>query len=293
MPSYTNLSDMLKDDLFKSLMSMLPLAAFVRDNDDNVVYVNDAWQEITGHQRERGLGRGWMDLLHPDDRRQLLRDRRRATANQTVFQAQHRFVRPDASIVHVVARVVPMPGPTGIIGYFGCFMDVSGLIQQQKAVTSTFDQISKALSSTNVTVSAQDLDLKYLWMDNPPWMYRGKEVTGHKANEFLPVEIAEQLDSLKRKVIAANSPARQVLSAVIDGQFTGREFFVRPTHNHRGEVDGVLTTAVDVTDILSARAELEQTRETLIKVMDQALDYTAGYHAGPKRLPRPGESQQT
>lgn len=47
---------------------MAPVMLRITDTDGRCVYFNKQWYDYTGHAPDTGLGCGWLEALHPDDR---------------------------------------------------------------------------------------------------------------------------------------------------------------------------------------------------------------------------------
>ncbi|HEX8033917.1 MAG TPA: ATP-binding protein [Ktedonobacterales bacterium] len=66
------------------------------------------WRTYTGQSRERVCGDGWLDAVHPDDRKRVGRMWTRAVRERTPFQTMYRVRRRDATYIAYDARCVPV-----------------------------------------------------------------------------------------------------------------------------------------------------------------------------------------
>ena len=53
-------------------IDLLPVATVIADRHGRAVAVNQAWTELTSRSDRDSMGRGWLELLAGEDRRQLL-----------------------------------------------------------------------------------------------------------------------------------------------------------------------------------------------------------------------------
>lgn len=69
---------------FRHLAETLPQMVWESDGAGNVRYFSPKWEEFTGRPMRELLGRGYADLIHPDDVAMLVRVRERAQTTDTV-----------------------------------------------------------------------------------------------------------------------------------------------------------------------------------------------------------------
>ena len=53
---------------FQTLAEAIPQIVWIADSNGRTSFINKRWHEMTGTQETDGLGRGWMESVHPDDR---------------------------------------------------------------------------------------------------------------------------------------------------------------------------------------------------------------------------------
>jgi PAS domain S-box-containing protein len=78
---------------FRALAEALPQMVWVSAPNDAVTYFSPRWCEFTGRTMEDLLGRGYIDLIHPDDVAALLRQR--ASEQEPVVVSTFRLMRHD------------------------------------------------------------------------------------------------------------------------------------------------------------------------------------------------------
>lgn len=108
----------------------------------------------------------------------------------------------------------------------------------------------EALSRSNISVFAQDKSLRYTWVYNPRVDAAGQSLLGKTAAELIDPTVLDEADSLKRKAIETGQIVNDTVALVTDDQT--RHYFdmtVTPTFDSAGNVDGILCSAVDVTEM--------------------------------------------
>lgn len=86
---------------------------------------NPAWEDYTGQSQEEEFGKGWLDVVHPEDREGMRQAWSTAMQNGTVYQADIRLRRRDGSYRWMSARGAPVRDSAGkLVEYIGLYQDV-------------------------------------------------------------------------------------------------------------------------------------------------------------------------
>ncbi|WP_182085436.1 PAS domain-containing sensor histidine kinase [Aureimonas sp. ME7] len=119
----------------------------------------------------------------------------------------------------------------------------------------------KALANTEMTLFAQDLELRYLWLFNAEGSWLADAKTGDSDHDFLPVPAAEKAKAIKSEILKSGAPVRFELP-ILSGD-NGRWFDVRVDvdRNDEGEIIGLIGTSVEITD----QKRREDTLKTLLR----------------------------
>ena len=111
-------------------------------------------------------------------------------------------------------------------------------------------RFEQALSRSNITVFTQDTDLRYTWIHNPRLGLSAEEMLGRTAAEVWPPDAADE--SLRAEAARARDrPDRERHRRGRRAGDEGRLYLdmtVSPTVDRQGKIDGMLCTAVDVTE---------------------------------------------
>jgi PAS domain S-box-containing protein len=110
---------------FRNMADSAPVMIRVTDPDGLCVYLSQQWYEFTGQPAESGLGCGWLDAVHPDDRDRTGRVFVESNARHTPFRADYRLCRRDGAYRHFVDSAVPRFAEDGSYrGYVGSVVDI-------------------------------------------------------------------------------------------------------------------------------------------------------------------------
>lgn len=108
------------------LAETVPVGIFYADSRLNTSYVNSRWREMTGLTEADVQGLGWLQAIYPDDHDRLMASWHSAIQSNSPFQAEHRLIHRNGSIIWVFAQATPERDGSGlIIGYLGTVTDIS------------------------------------------------------------------------------------------------------------------------------------------------------------------------
>jgi PAS domain S-box-containing protein len=104
----------------------VPVMIWTVTADGTCDYVNARWLEFTGRTLGGEPGRGWTDLIHPEDRDPYLEQFRRAVARREPLRLEYRVRRNDGQYRWLLDVAVPNFAPGGEFrGMIGCSTDVT------------------------------------------------------------------------------------------------------------------------------------------------------------------------
>lgn len=139
------------------------------------------------------------------------------------------------------------------------------------ALLESEQRLRLAVASAPLVLYARDLDLRLSWVYRPDTRRDLSVNVGRSVSQLVadPAE-AERLAQLYREVIRSGEPRQLLLhigySPLLDAPW--QNVHVRPWHDDRGGIVGVICAAYDVTELVEARAALAE-REALL---DLSLD---------------------
>lgn len=120
----------------------------------------------------------------------------------------------------------------------------------------------RALRNTHISVFYQDRDLRYVWAETIPLPgWSSGNLIGATDNEVMPPGEAARIIDAKQAVLASGAPGR--LEICVPHEHGGRWFdiWIDADHDGDGGVQGVVTTAVEITE----QKHREQTLRALLR----------------------------
>lgn len=116
------------------------------------------------------------------------------------------------------------------------------------AGTATRHGRAKAIRLANITLSGQDRNLRFLWIENPPPGFSPQDFTGRTDAEIFEPELACIIMPVKLDVLRTGQARATEFSIQYPEGPRWYELRVTPSRNGQGEVTGVVCAALDVTE---------------------------------------------
>src|SRR5215831_15576671 len=115
------------NERFRQTVDSVPMLVSVSDAEKRAVYFNTQWRSFTGHSLGELVGEGWINDVHPDDRRHWLDVFERAFNAQEKFSLEYRLRRHDGEYHYVLDAGAPEFSADGrLVGYVSTAIDVTG-----------------------------------------------------------------------------------------------------------------------------------------------------------------------
>jgi PAS domain S-box-containing protein len=133
---------------YAHLVENVPVAIFQADHEGNCLYVNNYWCQIADYPAESALGKGWLAIIHLEDRRSIIQAWQLSLRQQYAFKQEFRLHQRDYGQRWVYAQTVPEFDENGnLIGYVGTLTDITNLKQIEKTLRKKQQQL------TNITAN--------------------------------------------------------------------------------------------------------------------------------------------
>lgn len=117
---------------FRNMADYAPVMVWVTDATGCCTYLSQSWYEFTGQCEATGLGLGWLEAVHPDDRATAKAIFLNATERQQDFRLEYRLRRRDGEYYWMIDAARPWLGVEGEFeGYIGSVMDISERVRSE------------------------------------------------------------------------------------------------------------------------------------------------------------------
>ncbi|WP_167393290.1 PAS domain-containing protein [Azospirillum oryzae] len=136
---------------FRQLADNAPVMVWVTGPDGRCSYLSRSWCEFTGQSEENGLGFGWLDALHPEDRAHSEEIFRLANAQQSMFRVEYRLRRVDGGYSWVIDASTPWFSDDGrFLGFIGSVLDIT----EMREIRSTLE--ARVAEEVSVRLKAEE-----------------------------------------------------------------------------------------------------------------------------------------
>ncbi|PPD43362.1 MAG: hypothetical protein CTY15_10025 [Methylocystis sp.] len=274
------------EERFRLLVESYAQAVWETDADGVVVEDSPSWRAYTGQTLEEGLGHGWIDALHPDDRESALRQWREAVAARGGFDAEYRLRHRDQGWRWTNVRATPIIASDGsILKWVGMNIDIdarrraeAAVRESEAAIRRQHEELDWVYQNAPVGLCILDRDLRYLRINRRLAAINGLPVDAH-----IGKTVQDLLPQLVPAVQAVTGKILQTGEAVIDHEISGetpaapgatriwRESWY-PVRGGNGEINGFGVVVEEITErrkVEAALLESEERYRTLFEKMDE------------------------
>ncbi len=139
---------------FREMADSAPVMIWITSADGSCTYLNKQWQDFTGQTDETGLGSGWLDALHPNDRERAGREFADANRRHESFRMEFRLRRREGEHRWVIDSAQPRLSERGeFLGYIGSVFDISERKQAEDERQRSLNRV-RALHEINLAITS-------------------------------------------------------------------------------------------------------------------------------------------
>jgi PAS domain S-box-containing protein len=144
---------------FREMADSAPVMLWITRADGYCTYVNRQWQDFTGQTEIMALGFGWLDTVHPDDRRRVDDEFRDAIRDHKSIRLEYRMLRRDGVYRWVIDSAQPRLSDGGeFSGYIGSVFDFTERKLAEEERQKSLERM-RALHEINLAITSE-MDLQ-------------------------------------------------------------------------------------------------------------------------------------
>ncbi len=126
------------EERFRHMANNAPFMVWLTDSTSYCTFLSDSWYEFTGQTEETGLGWGWINAAHPEDREYAMKAFLTANERQEPYSVEFRVRRSDDRYSWVLDAAAPRFTESGEFeGYIGSVIDIT----ERKQVETERDMV--------------------------------------------------------------------------------------------------------------------------------------------------------
>jgi len=132
------------EEKFRAMSDASPLGIIVINREGSCQYSNLQYQKLSGLSFEDTLESGWIRAIHEDDVEQVFIEWDKAIKRNELFDAEHRFVKPNGKVLWVNTKASPMKISDEIVGYVGTVEDITSRKEHEKHLLKAKEMAEEA-----------------------------------------------------------------------------------------------------------------------------------------------------
>ena len=188
--------------LFRTVAQSSPIGIYQQDGNNECVYVNQKWSEITGLPFEQARGSGWRQLMHPEDAAAIGLPPVGRTPGGLHQTLEFRVVRPDGEIRWVAVRAAALENTDGVmVGTVGTLEDIT----ERRASDRERQRLIDIFEATEDFVGICDTDARMLYMNGSAKRLIGLDpdapIGDLTVAEVFPPSVAERIHTEIRPIV--------------------------------------------------------------------------------------------
>jgi PAS domain S-box-containing protein len=250
------------EERLRLIIDTIPTIVWRKLPDGSADFLNREFREYTGLSLEDGLGWGWMNAFHPDDR--LMEEWRAALAAEKPFEKEARLRRADGQYRWFLIRAVPLRDEQrNVVKWYGTTSDIDDLKRAEDRVRLVINTIPTMAWTVRPDGVVDFVNQR--WLD-----YAGLSLEKGIENPTRAVH-PEDLPRIMKKWLAdmaAGEPFEdEVRLRRADGEY--RWFLVRtaPLRDEQGNLVKWYGVSIDIED----RKRAENQSRTLLDAIPQQI----------------------
>ncbi len=179
---------------FLDLADAAPAMLWVTDPHGSCTFLSRGWYAFTGQSDAEGLGFGWIDALHPEDREPARRAFILANEQRKEFSLEHRILHADGSPRWVIDAGRPRFAADGaFLGFVGSVLDITDRKRTEQILDQTQGMLSAVFEALPVGVAVANQAGELL-------------LSNHAMHRYLPTGVLPSLDESRHTRWRATHP---------------------------------------------------------------------------------------
>src|SRR5882762_4875524 len=251
------------EERLRLIIDTIPTIVWRKLPDGSADFLNEHFREYTGLSLEEGLGWGWMNAFHPDDR--LMEKWPAAMAAGKPFQTEARLRGTDGQYRWFLIRAMPLRDERGnIVKWYGLtveIQDLKGAEDRIQLVINTIPTMVWTLQPNGTVdfVNQRSLDYTGLSLE---------EQLADPTRAVHPEDLPRVMEKWLADMAAGEPSEDEMRMRRADGEY--RWFLVRtaPLRDEQGNLVKWYGLSIDIEDRRRAEDDLRRQKEILQRIFD-------------------------
>lgn len=135
------------EERFRHMADNAPFMVWVTDSTGYCTFLSQSWYEFTGQTQETGLGLGWVNATHPEDREHANNAFLTANECQEAYRVEYRVRRSDGGYSWAIDAAAPRFTESGQFeGFIGSVIDITDRkqVETERDLVLQLEQTARA-----------------------------------------------------------------------------------------------------------------------------------------------------
>lgn len=247
-------------------------------------FISNYVEQMLGYSQDEWLETPnfWLTIVHPDDRESAASVARQTFESGRPGTNQFRWVRKDGQVVWVEshsATVLDVQGNPA--GMRGVTMDITErkrleeqVLDQAEFLRREYERLANLVANVNIGLSLSDKENRYVLVNDAGLELAGyirEQVIGHRIEEFNTSPGSAAYQALADSILVTGEPVHLSESYFENEAFPEGRYIdssIVPMRDAEGNITGLLTAAIDVTEKVRARQAIEDQRKFLEVIIE-------------------------
>ncbi|WP_242036476.1 PAS domain S-box protein [Leptolyngbya sp. FACHB-321] len=264
------------EEQFRQMADHAPFMVWVTDPSGYCTYLSQSWYDFTGQTPATGLGLGWLERAHADDRAAAQRMFLAANEQQQSFRLEYRLQSKQGDYIWAIDAASPWFGVDGAFkGYIGSVIDITDRKQAEAALAQRETELRLVTNAVPALIAFVDSDERYrfnnrgyeAWFGQPATEIYGKpvrEVLGEAAyagiRPYVEQVLAGQQVTFENQVPHQEGGTRYVSTTYV------------PRFDAQGAVVGFVALVNDISDRKRAEQALQASEAQIRNLLESITD---------------------
>jgi PAS domain S-box-containing protein len=266
------------EERFRIVADSAPVLIWIAGTDMCATWFNKYWLNFVGKPMASEVGGGWLDSLHPEDRKSCMEQMAEAFSSRLYFRLECRLRRHDGEYRWLLEQGAPRYQGGKFAGFIGSCVDITDNKEAEAAVRLSELQLRLVTDHASVFICQMDREHRFTFV-NRAYAHR----YGLEPSDIIGRSLGEILGQAAYELIlghleAAFQGVRQEFEIELPYTALGRRWVhvvYEPLRSDGGVVSGVVSVLSDITQRQLAARELERARDEAINASRAKDDFLA------------------